>query len=234
MCKLIQKTQNGGRLRFSLQTYIYKRKTNDIFRFPFFVLYARIDFRSLVFPFIYVYIGCDRDKSKTDKNRIRQCQSDACVTSHQTTSLNLGASPIRNNTWPVTGFLISAGLSCCSVETIRSSRDIKEYFTIIVKTLVGRFCPCQKIGTSLQPLECLCLSKKLVSGGKGTPFHLEPLLYRFLCIKRTTEDLFPLFVFFLYQFAHKTENRNRLPFSVFCISLHIKRKNGKKEVDFVV
>ena len=32
--------------------YMYERKTKDIFRFPFFVLCARIDSRSLVFPFI--------------------------------------------------------------------------------------------------------------------------------------------------------------------------------------
>ena len=63
----------------------------------------------------------------------------------------------ENNTWPVTGFLISEWLNCCSVETSRSSRDRKEYLTIIVKTSVGRCCPCLKIGTSLQPLECLCL-----------------------------------------------------------------------------
>lgn len=146
-----------------------------------------------------------------------------CI-SHQATSLNLGASSIRNYTWPVTGFLISQWLNCCSVETSRSSRDRKEYFTIIVKTSVGQYCSCLKVGTSLQPLECLSLSKKLVSGGKGTPFLAEPLLYRIpVHQKRKTVVLFSSF-FFLYQFAHKTENGNRLPFSVFCISLHMKRK----------
>ena len=70
MCKLIQKTQNGSRLRFSMQTYtyIYKRKTKDIFRFPFFVLCARIDFRSLVFPFIYGYMGC-----RSEREPVQQC-----------------------------------------------------------------------------------------------------------------------------------------------------------------
>ena len=40
----------------------------------------------------------------------------------------------------MTGFLISEWLNCCSVETSRSSRDRKEYFTIIVKTSVERCC----------------------------------------------------------------------------------------------
>ena len=70
MCRLIQETQNGSRLRFSMQTYtyIYKRKTKDIFRFPFFVLCARIDFRSLVFPFIYGYMGC-----RSEREPVQQC-----------------------------------------------------------------------------------------------------------------------------------------------------------------
>ena len=55
MCKLIQKTQTEVDCGFPcklIHIYIYKRKTKDIFRFPFFVLCARINFRSLVFPFI--------------------------------------------------------------------------------------------------------------------------------------------------------------------------------------
>ena len=105
----------------------------------------------------------------------------------------------ENNTWPVTGFLISEWLNCCSVETSRSSRDRTEYFTIIVKTSVGRCCSCLKIATSLQPLECLCLSKLK----NQYPEERAPLFWRnlyfieFLYIRNGKRQFFYFLFFFV-------------------------------------
>ena len=60
---------------------------------------------------------------------IKYSTSDAYVDRIRQPIYNLGASSIRNNTWPTTGWL-----SCCSTET---SRNKENYFTIIVRTWVG-------------------------------------------------------------------------------------------------
>ena len=60
---------------------------------------------------------------------IKYSTSDACADRIRQPIYNLGASSIRNNTWPMTGWL-----SCSSTET---SKNREKYFTIIVRTWVG-------------------------------------------------------------------------------------------------
>lgn len=130
--KLVQKSENQPPfpfyvLSFSVFCFIcQKYKTRKIyFRFPFFVLSTRIDLGSLISPLCMdkwcVTQSADQDTSGV---WIKYSSSDACADCFRQPNYN---------TWPMTGFPKSGWLSCCSTET---SRNRKEYFTIIVKTWV--------------------------------------------------------------------------------------------------
>ena len=112
--------------------FIHKKihKMKIYFHFPFFVLCTRIYFWSLVITFCMDKWGVVQSVGQyTIGVWIKYSTSDACVDHIRQPIYNLGTSSIRNNTWPMTGWL-----SCCSTET---SRNRENYFTIIVRTWVG-------------------------------------------------------------------------------------------------
>ena len=97
------------------------------FRFPF-LFYAQEStsghlFSPLCMDKWGVAQSADQD---TSGMRIKYGTSDACADRFR---------QLNYNTWPMTGFPKSGWLNCCSTET---SRNRKEYFTIIVKTLVEK------------------------------------------------------------------------------------------------
>lgn len=123
---LCAKKKNRKNVLFT-RKYIKWRSTS-IFRFSFYA--QELTSGHLLSPFCMDKWGVVQSVGQyTIGVWIKYSTSDAYVDRIRQPIYNLGASSIRNNTWPMTGWL-----SCCSTET---SRNKENYFTIIVRTWAG-------------------------------------------------------------------------------------------------